>query len=363
MGKKLKITQKKEKQKTTTYARTNSLVNYDLSNFQKKITKEIELNDQKIKNQITENIKNKKNSPINLDINKILESDDFEEKGYSKKYSYYLKEEFNSKIILMTLKYINESKIFQNDQKNDFDFIFEFINIIKNLLFNEFELSVLALYLDEIGWTTWQHFYFISLTIKKKLNPEKYYLLLINILEKYNKDFKNSFELWSNNFSKNFSKLENIEITEINKKFLELSKQIYDFNKKKFIDYNYLVNKILSNAKSNKDKVQNDKEEKEKVEVINKNQINANQNNLSLLNNNLGSFLNMSRQNSLGLQPRLSSNLLLRSQGSFNDNNFSSLCPPSMLDLRQNSSFRSFHNMSGNLDLSLRNFSSSSFHF
>ena len=360
MGKKLKTTQKRERHKKKDFAKTNSSLNYDLSNFQKIITNEIALNDQKFKDAISEKMKNNKNCTINLNIDKISESYDSTEMEYSKKYSRYLKEELNSKIILMILKYIKESKIFQDEQKNDFNFIFEFIIVIKNLFFNEFELSTLALFLDEIGWTTWQDFYFISLTVKNKTLSDKNFSLLINILEKYNKDFKSSFDLWSKNSSKIIMKLEKIDLTEINKKFSELSKNIYDFNKKKFIDYNNLVNKILSNVKINK--VKNNNEEDNNP--INSNQIYSNQNSINFYNNSnkIENSLNIDKQNSLGIQSRNSSNLFIRSQNSIENNNISSaFVNRNLLDLNKKNSSLSFKSMSGNLDLNFRGFSSNSF--
>ena len=320
------------------------------------ITNEIALNDQKFKDEISEKINNNKNCTINLNIDKILESYDSIDMEYSKKYSRYFKEELNSKIILMILKYINESKIFQDAQKKDFNFIFQFIIVIKNLFFNEFELSTLALFLDEVGWTTWQDFYFISLVVKNKTISEKNFLLLINILEKYNKDFKNSFDLWSKNSSKIIMKLEKIDFAKINIKFSELSKNIYDFNKKKFIDYNNLVNKILSNVKINKVKYDNEKDNN----LINQNEIYNNQNSINFYNNSnkIENSLNINKQNSLRIQSRNSSNLFIRSQNPFEDNNISSaFVQRNILDLNKKNSSLSLKSMSGNLDLNFRGFS------
>ena len=364
MGKKSKINQKKEKQKKVVLIKSNNSSNYDLSNFQKIITDKISLNDQKLKDTISGKIKNEKYSPINLNINKILESEDPDDKEYSKKYSRYINEELNSQLILMILKYIKESKIFQNEHKNDFNFIFEFTTVIKNLFFNEFELSALALCLDDIGWTSWLNFYFISLTVKKILMSEqnaKNYLLLVNILNKYNKDFITSFNIWSKNFRVNIVKLENLELTKINQKFIELSKHIYDFNKKKFIDYNNLVNEILLNEKN---KTHNEKEEK--TEITNPSKINVNQNNLNISNinnnnsinnnNNNENLINLGYQNSLGIISRYSSNLFNWSRNSFDESSFMR----NLFDLNPYNISRSFNNMSGSLDL-VRAFSSSSF--
>ena len=173
------------------------------------------------------------------------------EKEYCKRYLFYVKEEFNFKIINMFFNYISLSTIIPNSFKNNIYFLKEFLKIIIDLLMNEIDLVTMTLIFDKIGWIAegsdpWIYLYYICLYTKEKVMSENSYLNLEKILEKNNYGFINSFNKLKNNINIK-EKLEQIEIIKTNERFRELKKAFnLNDNESKIINYNEIVNKILS---------------------------------------------------------------------------------------------------------------------
>ena len=173
---------------------------------------------------------------------------------YYKLYILYLKEEMNSKIITMFFNYISLSKVIPNSFKNDRYFLQEFLKILVNLLINEIDLVIVTLLLDTLGWIEhgsepWVYIYYISLIAKEKTTSGNTFSILMKILDKNNKGFKESFLQWRGN--KNILNiLQQIEITKTNERLRDLMKPI-NLNKDqiKYINYNELVNRIIMNSK------------------------------------------------------------------------------------------------------------------
>ena len=202
------------------------------------------------------------------------------EKEYQKRYSYYLKEEFNSNIITMFFNYISMSKVIPVSFKNNRYFIKEFLKIIRDLLINEIDFATTALVFDHLGWIKedddpWLYIYFICLSGKKIASSDGSYNTLLKILDSNNKGFIDRFKNWSNN-NNNQKKFNQINIVKTNQKYRELMKHRNAFeNNQRFINYNELVNKIVSTSK-----------QKENIQQLNQinNNINNNQNNKSIFN-------------------------------------------------------------------------------
>jgi hypothetical protein len=176
------------------------------------------------------------------------------EKEYQKRYSYYLKEEFNSNIITMFFNYISITKVIPLSYKNNRYFIKEFLKIITDLLINEIDFATTALIFDYLGWIKegedpWLYIYFICLNGKKIASSDSSYNTLLKILDSNNKGFIDTFKKWSNN-SKNEKKFKQIDIIKTNQKYRELMKHRNVFeNNQRFINYNELVNKIVPTTK------------------------------------------------------------------------------------------------------------------
>ena len=176
------------------------------------------------------------------------------EKEYHKRCLFYLKEEFNSKLITMFFNYLSLSKILPSSFKNNRYFIKEFLKIIIDLLINEIDLVTMTLIFDNIGWIKdgddpWTYIYYICLSAKQKSSSENSLTVLLKILDKNNSGFSASYYEWINN-SNNLKKLEQIGIKKANERFRELMiPQHINENNKKFINYNDIVNKIVSMSK------------------------------------------------------------------------------------------------------------------
>ena len=206
--------------------------------------------------------KNNKIPKINTTILFQINSETFPkeefEKEYNKRYLFYIKEEFNSKIITMFFNYISFTKIIPKSFKNNRYFLKEFLKIIINLLINEIDLVTMTLIFDNMGWIAegtdpWKYIYYICLSSKEKSSSENAFSILTNILEKNNPGFIASYNNWKNNIN-NKKNLDKIDIIKTNERYKELLKPLYlNENEKKFINYNEIVNKIVSMSKQKED--------------------------------------------------------------------------------------------------------------
>lgn len=222
----------------------------------------------------------KANTSIIFRINENLVNQEEFEKQYYKKYLYFIKEEFNHKVIIMFFNYLSSSPVIPIPFKNNRYFIKDFLKVIIDLLMNEIEFVTVTLIFDAMGWIRegtdpWRYIYYICLLAKKKLSSNDIFSNILQILNKNNIGFQDSFFNWE----KNIKGLEKIGINETNKRFRELLKPIYlNESHQKYIDYNEIVNKIL--LMSNKKDIDI---LGQKIEINPKKQ---NENNI-LLNNNL----------------------------------------------------------------------------
>ena len=214
---------------------------------------------------------------FNIDENPLKQEE--YEKEYHKRYLFFIKEEFNSKIIIMFFNYISTTTIIPNSFKNNPYFLKEFLKILVDLLVNEIDLVTITIIFDNMGWIAqgadpWIYIYYICLSAKKKASSDKSFSILTQILEKNNSGFNDSYNKWLNNIN-NKAKLDKIDITKINERFRDLMKPIYlNENQKKFINYNEIVNKIVTMSKQ---------KEKENIEPKLNLPLNVKQNN----NNNI----------------------------------------------------------------------------
>ena len=176
------------------------------------------------------------------------------EKEYYKRFLFYMKEEFNIKIISMLFNYISSTKVIPNNFKNNLYFLKELLKIIIDLLINEIDLITVTLIFDTLGWIKegsdpWVYIYNICMCAKQKSSSDNSFSILLQILNQKNNGFEDSYNKWVNNI-KNKKKLDTIDITKTNERFKELIKPIHlNENLKKFIDYNEIVNKIVSMSK------------------------------------------------------------------------------------------------------------------
>ena len=195
-----------------------------------------------------DNIKNKRNIEL---LNKIY--DDSKTSLYQDMFQKYIKNEFS----LCCISYIN--KIILDIKKNahlqqyegKYNFNKLLMTLTKELLFNEFELILFSLYLEYIDlslniFTMEESFLYICFFIKKlTINS--------NQLAHINSFLSNKYK----NFNYYYDKWYKINEEKINKKlyftYFENNQRFRDYNipsniycKNNYIDYNNIVDKILS---------------------------------------------------------------------------------------------------------------------
>ena len=194
-------------------------------------------------NEIMFNISNEENNlSSDLDI------------AYEKMSKNYLLNEFTNNC----LNYIN--KIILNVEKNHlkkFQGIFElnkiFISIIKELLMNEFELLLLSLYLESVNIsvsddikTFKESLIFICFFIKKlTLSTEKLSPINSFLIRKY-QGFDDKFNKWFESNSSIFNQKLYFSYAEINQRFKEFNKPCSIFCKNNYLDYNLIIDRILT---------------------------------------------------------------------------------------------------------------------
>ena len=88
------------------------------------------------------------NENENLKSPLFLQTEEKEENDYYLKYAKYMEEDFNSNIVSMLIIYLNRNKELLIEYQKEPNFINNFINVIKHLLMNEFELSCFTIILD-----------------------------------------------------------------------------------------------------------------------------------------------------------------------------------------------------------------------
>ena len=270
------------------------------------------------------------NTSVAFKINSNSSLQEKYEKEYRKRYLFYIKEEFNSKVITMFFNYISSTNIIPTKFKNNRYFLKEFLKIIIDLLINEIDLVTMTLILDNIGWINegsdpWLYIYYICLYAKENASSENSFSILTQILEKNNPGFNDSFNKWSYKINNN-KKMKIIDISKTNERFRELIKPLYlNEEQKKFINYNEIVNKIVSMNK-----------QKENVTPLNQINNRMTRNNNNLISNNLFNPTKSIQYNPI-------ENLSLHSNLNLNINNkYESPVKsiPQNLDIQQNNSFK-----------------------
>lgn len=71
---------------------------------------------------------------------------------YEQRYKEYLTEEFNVKCVFLIASLIDLSDKLPSHLKKSQSLFKELLNIIRELMMNEFEISLYTMYIDDIGW-------------------------------------------------------------------------------------------------------------------------------------------------------------------------------------------------------------------
>ena len=262
-------------------------------------------------------LKKKVNQIIFSICNEAKESSNDLDILYESMHKNYLLNEFTSNC----LKYIN--KIILNLKKNHlkkFQGIFElnkiFIIIIKELLMNEFELILLSLYLESLDISSFDNIIsfrdsiiYLCFFIKKMTLSEKKLEPINSYLNRKYQRFDDKFETWFESNSSVFNNKLFFSYIEINQRFKEYNQSHSIYCKNNYIDYNLIIDRILTMSIPYNDN-RNDNLFENKIvngdnnsinnlgnvfkslsnSYNNNNNLNTNQNYLN--NNNLNNYLN-----------------------------------------------------------------------
>ena len=190
------------------------------------------------------------NENENLKSPSFLQTEEKEENDYYLKYAKYMEEDFNSNIVSMLIVYLNRNKDLLIEYQKEPNFINNFINVIKHLLMNEFELSCFTIILDEMGWSHpqmdhWIYLYVLGVYSKKIVGGEDESSLLIDIFSQKNYDFITYYTMIDDEMMNKFDEKNQLTVKSINERFRQLTKPINSYCRRNFINYNGVVDKIV----------------------------------------------------------------------------------------------------------------------
>lgn len=178
-------------------------------------------------------------------------------KKYIEQYQNYINNDFNYATVIFIQRVINHSKNLPLEMKNLLNVHKILTKMIKLLMMNEYEIVLFSLLLDDFGWTSSvvkfeDNILFLALIIKRITNQEQKEDIM-NYLNEVNCNFKISLDKWEkekmelygeNGFEHRILKVNNHKL--VYKRF-SLFKQSYNsYCKKDVIDYNSVVDTIIS---------------------------------------------------------------------------------------------------------------------
>ena len=166
---------------------------------------------------------------------------------YSEKYKKYISEDFNTMCIVFINRLISESKTLPLSIKNFEDVHKTLLKIVKELMMNEYEITLLSLLLDKLSWSYQNvpfedNIFYMGLTIKENsMKNESDFLF--NYFSFVNKKCMEHYPQWKKDYYEKITF--NCDFGEVYSRF-SLLKQPYNiYCKTNYIDYNNVVDKIL----------------------------------------------------------------------------------------------------------------------
>ena len=193
-------------------------------------------------------------------------------KTYVSKYKHYLSNTFNSKSYCLISSYIKHNKHLLLHTNNFHQVIKDISNVIRKLMMNEMEIALYTLYIDNLilkrqkTLSLTNLFLYIGILTKyhSTLSSEQY----IRYFKRHDIDLFEKYTKWRSQQGENIFSLKII-----NQRYKMLKKLNNSFDKKYYINYNKLVDQILT--VDNEDISINEKEEEDKFN-INHNTLNTN---------------------------------------------------------------------------------------
>ena len=176
------------------------------------------------------------------------------DRSYILRYNQYMETEFNSAIVNMIVIYIEKINSFPEQYKNEANFIYKMVNLIKHFLMNEIEVACFTLLLDKIGYTykdkeKWLYYSILCILSKIFCGKEDDILLVINSLSQINIRFMDEYKSFIND-SDIIKKIKENEtnLKQINERFIILSKPINTYCRKNYISLKGISDKIIKTS-------------------------------------------------------------------------------------------------------------------
>ena len=224
---------------------------------------------------------------------------------YSEQYKKYISEDFNTMCIVFINRLISESKTLSPSIKNYEDVHKTLLTIVKELMMNEYEITLLSLLLDKLSWSYENipfedNMFYMGLSIKE-ITMQKESDYLINYFSFVKKECMELYAKWKKEYYEKI--IFNFQFCDVYSRF-SLLKQPYNiYCKTNYIDYNNVVDKILrmSLPYSEGNKEDDDISIKEKRNVPKPIKANIIQNNtivnINKINNSSNSIIKINRTN------------------------------------------------------------------
>ena len=173
---------------------------------------------------------------------------------YQNMFQNYIKNEFTLICVSIINKIvidINRNHLEQFEGKYNFNKLF--IDLAKELLLNEYELILLSLYLEYINISLYfdifsmeESLLYICFFVKKlTLDDEELEPILHYLNKKYN-NFEINYQKWYKVNEKKINSRYFFHYKEVNKRFKEYNTPFNKYCRDNYIDYNYIVDRILT---------------------------------------------------------------------------------------------------------------------
>ena len=276
----------------------------------------------------------------------------------------YIKNEYNLICISFINKIIMDSKRTHLDEYEGKYNLNKILNdIVKELFLNEYELILLSLYLEYINLPLYNDLFnledsllYLCFFIKKITLSEEELVPILYYLKKKYENFEFNYERWCKIIEKKFHELY-FNHKEINQRFREYNQSFNEYCRNNYIDYNYIVDRILTmslpyvDVRKEKETIDNvdnmtntdiinsinninnihidiKKDDVKKIEEFNTNlnnnnlnENNYNYNNINEYNNNLNNYNNNDEINEENKNIIDQNQNILKAELNFNNNN------------------------------------------
>ena len=295
----------------------------------------------------------------------------------------YMKNEYTLICISFINKIIIDSKRTHLDEYEGKYNLNKMLNdIAKELFLNEYELILLSLYLENINLPLYNELFnfedsllYLGFFIKKITLSEEELEPILYYLNKANENFKFNYERWYKILEKKLNELY-FNHKEINQRFREYNQSFNEYCRNNYIDYNYIVDRILTmslpyvDIKKEKDNIDNvdnlintdninnihidiKKDEVKTIEELNANLINNNNLNENNFNYNYNTNNDINEINKKIIEQNQNK---LKAELDFNNNNNNNILyknnitdPLANMHLNNLNNFNNISNLSTNI--------------